>query len=194
MLVTDRRLAGGEDELVRAVGGAAAGGVNAVQIREKDLDAEQLSELTRRVIDALGERALIFVNGSVEIGANGVHLPENAPIPTNAHGLMIGRSVHSVAAAELAADSEEVDYLMAGPIYETNSHPAAAPAGIGLIRRISEVVSMPVLGIGGIDYRRAPEVMSAGAAGVAVISAILGSPDARQAALRLRRALDDGAS
>ncbi len=189
MLVTDRRLAGGEDGLVRAVDQAIDGGVNVVQLREKDLNAEALSRLARRVRKLIGDRALLLVSASIEGGADGVHLPEGAPIPEGARGLIVGRSVHSVDAAERAV-SAGADYLVAGPIYETRSHPGADPAGVDLVRRITEAVGIPVLGIGGIDYRRAPEVMSAGAAGIAVISAVLGAERPREAAATLWRAIE----
>jgi thiamine-phosphate pyrophosphorylase len=175
--------------LLRAVDEAIDGGVNVVQLREKDLSAGALSDLVRPMRRLVHGRALLVVNGSVEGDAEGVHLSEGAPTPEGARHLIVGRSVHSVDAAERAA-SAGADYLVAGPIYQTNSHPGAVPAGVALVCRITEVVSIPVLGIGGIDYRRAPEVMDAGAAGIAVISAILGSPDPRAAAARLWSALE----
>ena len=197
MLVTDRHLSGGEDELVRAVGQAVAGGVNVVQVREKDLSTDALSALAGRLREVTRDGALLMVNGSVDeaidSGADGVHLPEDAPMPEERVGLIVGRSVHSVEAAG-RAEGEGVDYVVAGPIYDTRSHPSATPAGADLIRKISEVVSVPAIAIGGIDYQRVPDVVRAGAAGVAVISAILRSSDPGTAAVQLWGALETGSS
>lgn len=191
MLVTDRELAGGEDALVRAVHEAINGGVNAVQVREKDLPGDPLSVLARRLREVTESRALLIVNTAAEVAvearADGVHLPEGTPLVQTE--LMVGRSVHSIEAAGRAQD-EGVDYLIAGPVFETRSHDGAAPAGVELVRNICEAVRLPVLGIGGVDYQRAATVVRAGAAGVAVISAILGAPSPRDAAARLKEALD----
>lgn len=190
MLVTDRRLAGAEDALVRAVDEAVTGGVDVVQLREKDLDHDRLQALAERLRDVTRGRALLIVNSATDVatdvGADGVHLPEDAPgVDT---GLIVGRSVHSVEAAERAAQ-EGVDYVIAGPLFETRSHEGAPAAGVELVRNICEAVAVPVLGIGGVDYQRAAAVMRAGAAGVAVISAILASPDPRDAAACLSDAV-----
>lgn len=189
MLVTDRRLAGGEDALLDAVDAAISGGVNAVQLREKDLAQEELIALAKRLREVTRNRALLFINGALkvaeEVEADGVHLPEAAPGVDTPR--MVGRSVHSVDAA-LRAEKEGVQYLVAGPVFETRSH-EGSPAGVELVRKICEAVDPPVLGIGGVDYQRAATVVRAGAAGVAVISAILASPDPRDAAARLSRAL-----
>jgi len=190
MLVTDRRLAGGDEALLHAVDEAVTGGVNAVQLREKDLDHDRLLVLARRLLDVMRGRALLFVNSAadvaLEVGADGVHLPEDAPGVEAP--LIVGRSVHSAEAAK-RADGEGVDYLLAGPVFETHSHEGARASGVELVRRICEAVGLPVLGIGGLDYQRAATVMGAGASGVAVISAILASKEPRNAAVRLSEAL-----
>lgn len=195
MLVTDRRLAGGEDALVRAVAEAVEGGVNVVQLREKDLPPAELLPLACRLREVTAGRALLLVNGPVEVavaaGADGVHLPEDAP----AQGwgpeplrLIVGRAVHSLEAARKAVD-EGVDYLVAGPVYGTGSHPAAEPAGSGFVRKLASSVTVPVIGIGGITAMNAADVMQAGASGVAVISAILGTDSPGGAAHELWEAI-----
>ncbi len=198
MLVTDRRLAGGEDALVRAAEEAVGGGVNVVQLREKDLLPTQLLPLARRLREVTAGRALLLVNGPLEIaleaGADGVHLPSDSPVPV-AQGpspesgrILVGRSVHSLEAARRASD-EGVDYVVAGPVYGTPSHPGANSMGRGFIREIASAVRMPVIAIGGITAERVDPVVRAGASGVAVISAVLGTPSPREAARDLRQAL-----
>lgn len=194
MLVTDRRLAGGEDALVAKVGEAVNGGVDIVQLREKDLGDDELLPLARKVKNAIAGRALLFVNGSGrvarEIGADGVHLPAYAPpLEGNRGGMLVGRSVHSVASARRAL-RQGVDYLLAGAVYETSSHEGREPAGLQLIADLLAVASVPVLAIGGITPERLPHVIDAGASGVAVISAILGADSPRDAAAEMIDALD----
>lgn len=199
MLVTDRSLCGGEDGLVIAVEQAVAGGVDAVQIREKDMPLDQLTALALRLRETTRDRALLLVNGPLEAAgyADGVHLPEDLPagrhgaptVEPPREGFLVGRSVHSLDAAR-RAEREGVDYLVAGPVYETRSHPGREPAGVRLIEEIASKVSLPLLAIGGVDATRVAEVVRAGASGVAVISAVFARPDTREAASELRLALD----
>ncbi len=194
MLVSDRSLCAGEDGIVDAVTAAVAGGVDAVQLREKDLAASELLSLARRLRRATLGRALLLVNGSLEVAlaaeADGVHLPEAAPpVGRPRDDFLVGRSVHSLEAAR-RAEAEEVDYLIAGPIYETRSHPGREPAGLALIEEVTRRMRTATLAIGGVTAERVEEVVRAGASGVAVISAILAQPDRQVAARGLRRALD----
>jgi thiamine-phosphate pyrophosphorylase len=213
MLVTDRSLCGGADGLVAAVEAAVQGGADVVQLREKDPDGrslppEDLLPLARRLSRATLGRALLLVNGPLDVAlaveADGVHLPASAlsvwrpreavpaggqDVPVDGQGFLVGRSVHSLESAR-RAEEEGVDYLVAGPVYETRSHPGRAPAGLSLIEGITRRVRVPVLAIGGVNARRVDEVVRAGASGVAVISAVLAATDRRAAAGGLRRALD----
>lgn len=194
MLVTDRSLCGGPDGLVEAVRETVEGGANAVQLREKDMPDGELLPLARRLREVTRGRAVFLVNGSLQVardaGAEGIHLPEDAPtVERPRDSFLVGRSVHSLGAAR-SAEAEGADYLIAGPVYETRSHPGAPPAGVSLVREIAAVVRVPVLAIGGVTADRAGEVVGAGASGVAVISALLASDDRRSAAAELRRVLD----
>ncbi len=201
MLVSDRSLCAGLDGLVAAVEAAVTGGVDAVQLREKDMPSEELLPLARRLRQATegravptGRQALLLVNGPLAVAlaaeADGVHLPEDAPpVERPREGFLVGRSVHSLAAAR-RAEREGVDYLIAGPVYETRSHPGREPAGLTLIEEVARSVRTPTLAIGGVTAERVDEVVRAGASGVAVISAVLAQRDRQAAAEALRRALD----
>jgi len=193
MLITDRRRAGGADALVDAVNEAIEGGVTAVQLREKDLSSEELIPLARRLRAITRNRAVFIVNGPLEVAlaveADGVHLPEEVPtVERPPRPILISRSVHSLEAAR-AAWAECSDYLIAGPIYGTTSHPNAKPAGLPLIESIAGAVAIPVVAIGGITAERVPDVVRAGAGGVAVISSVLSADSPAKAARRLKNAL-----
>ena len=198
MLVTDRHLAGGEDALLKAVDAAVEGGVNAVQLREKDMRPAELLPLACRLREASEGRALLLVNGPLEIAlearADGAHLPADAEPPprtrlSGGQAFTWGRSVHSAQEAFMAM-GEAPRYLIAGPIYATASHPGAHPAGLSLIREINPIASVPIIAIGGITPRNAGDIMQAGADGIAVISAILGNEDPREAARALAKAFE----
>ncbi len=203
MLVSDRSLCAGLDGLVAAVEAAVTGGVDAVQLREKDMPSEELLPLARRLRQATegraravptGRQALLLVNGPLAVAlaaeADGVHLPEDAPpVHRPREGFLVGRSVHSLKAAR-RAEAEGVDYLIAGPVYESRSHPGWEPAGLALIEEITGSVRVHVLAIGGVTAERVDEVVRAGASGVAVISAILAQRDRQAATTEIRHALD----
>jgi thiamine-phosphate pyrophosphorylase len=201
MLVSDRSLCAGVDGLVAAVEAAVTGGVDAIQLREKDMPSEELLPLARRLRQAMegravpaGRRALLLVNGPLAVAlaaeADGVHLPEDAPpVERPRRSFLIGRSVHSLAAAR-RAEAEGADYLIAGPVYETRSHPGREPAGLALIEEVTRSVRTPTLAIGGVTAERVDEVVRAGASGVAVISAILAQRDRQAATTEIRHALD----
>jgi thiamine-phosphate pyrophosphorylase len=194
MLITDRRLAGGEDALVDDVVETVSGGVNVVQLREKELATAELLHLAIRIREAVSGRAELIVNGSLEValaaGSDGVHLPEAAAmVERPERPFVVGRSVHSREAAERVS-AECSDYLLAGPVYETASHPGMPASGLELIESITAAVAIPVVAVGGITPQQVQEVMRAGAGGVAVVSAMLGSQRPKAAARELRDAVD----
>jgi thiamine-phosphate pyrophosphorylase len=193
MLVTDRKMAGSEHELLWLIEQAVEGGVNVVQLREKDMTEDELTTFADEVRDVVDERAILLINRScraaLETGADGIHFPESARFERPTDEMIAGRSVHSLDAA-LKAEAEGADYVIAGPVYPTQSHPGHEPLGLGLISGISEKTAVPVVAIGGIRDELIPEVMAAGASGVAVMSAIIGSDEPRKAARRLRAEID----
>ncbi len=196
MLITDCKLVGGDDALVAKVRAAVTGGVNVVQLREKEISQMQLVVLATRLREVIAGRAKLIVNSAPDVSeaveADGVHLPEESPTVAPRiradRRILVGRSVHSVEAARLA-QGEGVDYVVVGPIYETATHEGRAPAGVGLLSDVAAAVSVPVIAIGGIAAEHVRELMISGASGVAVISAILGADDAEAAARKLWDAL-----
>ena len=195
-LVTDRRLCH-DAPLVEKIALAVEGGVDVIQLREKDLPGRPLLDLAMNIRQAIDGNALLIVNERVDVallsGADGVHLGEEALSPSEARslvgdGMIIGRSIHDYDGA-LKAQQEGADYLIVGSVFPTRSHPGQPPQGLSLIERLAPKLHIPYLGIGGINAENAADVIRAGASGVAVISAILASPKPKEAACRLKCAV-----
>jgi thiamine-phosphate pyrophosphorylase len=196
MLVTDRH-ACGERRLDEVVEAAVEGGVNVVQLREKDLPARELYDLALRLRQIVGTQALLLVNDRIDVAlaarAHGVELG-GMGLPCDvarglAPDLLIGRSVHGVApAAEAVANG--ADLLVVGTMFASRSHPGMSPAGPSLVRKVGAVTSVPLIGIGGITAANATQVIAAGASGVAAITSITQAHDPRDAAARLVAAVN----
>ena len=192
-LVADRKAVDGR-ALEEVVGAAVAGGVDLVQLREKELPAGDVYLMAKRLRAITINKALLFVNDRVDFalaaGCDGVQLGETA-MPTSAARdvcgarLLIGRSVHSLDGA-LRAENDGADILVLGTIFPTESHPGVAIGGIALLHVVLQQVSVPVLAIGGINRENVASVIRAGASGVALISAISGSPDPESASSALK--------
>jgi thiamine-phosphate diphosphorylase len=204
MLVTDserrhdRASQGAEwvDDVVRE---ATLGGVNVVQLRDKKLSHADLIRLGLHVRDAIGGRALFFVNSdadaAVALNADGIHLPDDGSSPARVRtrigeARLFSCAVHSPNAA-IAAERGGADFVVAGAVFDSVSHPGVTPLGLDGLAAIATSVEIPVVAIGGITADNAASVMRAGAAGVAVIGAIFDSDDPRQAAAQLRDAVSN---
>lgn len=203
VLVTDSSRLRGRD-MVDVVVPAVEGGVNIVQVREKAMPPRMRAGLARRVRGAIGDVALLFLNGDPEVAresaAAGVHLPESDDVGAHVaavrglcgEAVLVSCAVHSVEAAQRAA-SAGADLLQFGTVFASGSKPGVAPAGIDGLVAVVESVHVPVIPIGGITAANAGDAIAAGAAGVAVIGAIFDAPDPRAAAHALRQAIAQGA-
>jgi thiamine-phosphate diphosphorylase len=188
-LVTDRRrLAPGADyriqveRLAAQASEAARAGVDLIQIRERDLEAAALCDLTRRMLDATaGSQTRVVVNDRVDValaaGAAGVHLRADSIDHRRVRPLVpavwiLGRSVHRV--EDLEDDAQDLDYVVFGTVFRSDSKPA--DDGIAGLAALTETVAratVPVLAIGGITKERLADVFRAGAAGIAAIGLFL---------------------
>jgi thiamine-phosphate diphosphorylase len=186
-MVTDRaRLGGDFDRLVRRVAAAARGGAHLIQVRERELDGGPLCAFVRRCLEAVRDTpARVVVNDRLDValaaGAHGVHLrADSVPVgrvrAMTPPGFLVGRSVHSVAAARRATD-EHADYLIAGNLFPTSSKPGRPGAGIALLEAVAGAVPCPVLAIGGITVETARGLARTGAAGFAAIGLFADASD-----------------
>jgi thiamine-phosphate pyrophosphorylase len=197
-LVTDRTQTRGRD-LTAVVGDCLAAGLPAVQVREKDLGAGDLAFLCRRIRAlTLDREALLIVNDRVDValavGADAVQrtstsLPVEDIRAIADKRLRIGVSVHSNEEA-VEAELKGADWIVFGPVYDTPSKRAyGPPQGLAKLERVAATVRLPVIAIGGITPERVPEVLGAGARGVAAISAILTADSPGNATRRFLEAL-----
>ncbi len=193
------RAAAKDGDVEKLVTEAVAGGVAMVQLRERELPAAAVVALGRRLKPVTRGKALLIINDRVDVAiaveADGVQLPEDG-LPIQAARSLIGkhavlgRSVHSLEAAQLAA-TEGAEFVIAGTIFKSPTHPDAKPVGVGLVSEITSGNSQPVLAVGGVTAAKAGELIKAGAAGVAVISAVAGAADPKAAATELKQALQE---
>jgi thiamine-phosphate pyrophosphorylase len=197
-LVTDRTQTRGRD-LLWVLEQALEGGVNAVQLREKNLSGRDLLELAEKT-RALCERysAPLFINDRVDVAlavnAAGVQLGK-ASFPIEVartllgRGKLIGASVHSPEEVTYAK-SAGADFVVFGPIYFTTSKAQfGVPQGLSALRKIVEVSMLPVYAIGGITSQNTAEVRDAGANGIALISGIIAAENPKEAAAGIAQLL-----
>lgn len=197
-LVADTAFRRGGDFL-RSLEEAVEGGVTAVQIRGKDIAGGEFYDLASAAATLLKPRGIpLIINDRVDVawacGAAGVHLgrddlPLEAARKILGSGAVIGLSVNTIDEAR-EAERLGADYIGLGPVFATTTKetplPVLGPEGVA---RIKVAVGIPVVAIGGLTAENSAAVMAAGADGVAVVSAVWGAPDVRDAARKLQTAL-----
>jgi thiamine-phosphate pyrophosphorylase len=166
--VTDRH----QGDILAFAARAIRQGIEMIQVREKDLRARDLLELVGTIGDlARGSETKILVNDRLDVAlaaaVDGVHLPGNG-LPVNRVRPFVstlGVSVHTLEEA-LAAESAGADFVVFGPVFDS---PGKKAVGLDPLRKVTAVVKIPILAIGGITNENTPLVLSAGAAGIAAI-------------------------
>jgi thiamine-phosphate diphosphorylase len=176
---------------------AVEGGATAVQLRAPELDDDRLFPLARAVAGICAEGGVLFVvNDRVAVavgsGAAGAHVGQDDD-PAAARAALgpdrlLGVSVGSPDQAR-AAEAAGADYLGV-TIWETTTKADAVPVGLEGLRAVVQASSLPVVGVGGIDASNATRVLEAGAAGVAVISAVAAADDPAEAVRELRSTVE----
>jgi thiamine-phosphate pyrophosphorylase len=194
-LVSDKDMLKNRD-LIQCLEEAILGGVTLIQLREKDdstLDfyeeAIKVKELTKKynIPYIINDRLDI----AIAVDADGVHLGQG-DMPLNiarrilGPDKIIGVSAHTIEQA-LKAQAVGADYIGVGAIFSTSTKKDANSVTIESLEEIKKSVNIPVVAIGGINYLNAKEVIGTGIDGIAVISAILGEENIREASKELMR-------
>jgi len=193
ILITNRKIC--EAKLADIISQAIDGGVETVQLREKDLSSVELYVLASEIREITREKgANLIINDRVDIAlavdADGVHLGWKSlgiglVRKMIGHDKLIGFSAHNLQEAKKAEDSG-ADYVTISPIFDTvYKDYFVEPLGTEKIGKIKEEIDIPVIALGGINENNVNGVLENGAYGIAVISAILQSEDPRQSANRL---------
>ena len=194
-VITDEVIAGGRSHAGIAQQ-AVLGGADIIQLRDKSMSCRELVVVGREIAGITRKAGAVFlVNDRLDVaiacGADGVHLGQDDMRVSNARqlappGFIIGVSVGTVGEAE-EAEQEGADYVALSPTFSTASKGNAGPGhGLDRLREIRRAVSLPIVAIGGISRQNVQDVIAAGADGIAVISAVVASPDITGAAREIR--------
>lgn len=193
LLITDRKIS--VRPLSYAVEAALEGGVDAVQLREKDLTSRELFEIAdkfRKLTATFNAKFIINdrVDIALAVGADGVHLGRRSMPIKKVRALLgpkklIGYSAHNLQEAQNAWNAE-ANYITFSPIYMTRSK-QVTPVGADKIATVKKNINIPVIALGGIDENNVQDALRNGADGVAVISNILVAENPLEAASSLRR-------
>lgn len=200
-LICDSRPGG--RELAGVLEAAIAGGVDVVQLRDKQLGDDELAGIAHAAA-ALCRRlgALFVVNDRPAVAmaarADGVHVGQHdMPVAEVRElvgpGMLVGLSTHAPDEidATVAGDNPVgVDYIGVGPVHATPTKPGRPPTGLELVRYAAARAALPFFAIGGIHAGNTPAVIAAGARRIAVVRAIAAASDPERSARELRAALD----
>ncbi|MFQ5882308.1 MAG: thiamine phosphate synthase [Candidatus Methylomirabilales bacterium] len=189
-VITDRTQTSGRS-LEEVVSAALKGGAGVFQLREKDVEAGELTALADRLLRLIRPAGgLLLINDRIDValavGADGAHLSRRGFPPAVARRLLgperlLGVSCHCLAEAE-EAQERGADFILLGPIFSTPSKaPYGPPLGLEILRQVRPHLHLPLFAIGGINTANRAKVLAAGAEGVAVISAVMAAPDVSEA-------------
>jgi thiamine-phosphate pyrophosphorylase len=195
LLITESLCLRPWQDVVRA---ALKGGVDVIQLREKELDDEQLIQRGQWLAEICEQTNTLFIlNDRVDLaaaaGAHGVHIGQTDTGPADARAKLLphqllGVSTHNAQQIASACQSG-ADYLGVGPVFQSRTKSFDTFAGLDLITEASSAADRPWFGIGGIDSLNLSMVIDTGAIRVAVCSAVAGQSDPTAAARELKRQL-----
>jgi thiamine-phosphate pyrophosphorylase len=182
--ITDRQWSNcAHEEIVRML---LNGGARFIQLRDKEASARELLDQAVACLKLTRNAgATLIINDRIDValtaGADGVHLGQDDLSVAEAREILgkdkiIGVSTHSIAQFRAALETS-ANYIAVGPVYQTRTKEnSAAVVGLKLVREARKITDRPLVAIGGINHRRAPKVIEAGADCVAVISALYPLP------------------
>lgn len=181
-LVTSSDKFESDDAFLDAIASSLKGGVDIIQLREKNSSAKRIIELGKRIRQLCSLYDAIFiVNDRIDIAkiveADGVHLGQDDADIESAREILgdsaiVGISTHAPEQAQ-KAQAEGADYIGVGPVFTTPTKPGRASVGLEYVKWTSENIEIPFFAIGGIDLTNLNDVISSGAKKVAVVRAII---------------------
>lgn len=197
--ITDRHWLNGRS-LYEVVKESLDGGVTFLQLREKQLDEDHFLEEAKKLQGLCSEYNVPFIiNDNVEIAlainADGVHIGQSDMEMKEAREKLgpdkiIGVSAHTKEEA-LLAQAQGADYLGVGAVFPTSSKDDAESVSYEILKEICDVVSIPVVAIGGITKDNLHQLSGSGISGISVISAIYAQPDIKEAARELKQCVQE---
>ena len=194
-------ITGGDGSSLESIRAAGASGVDLVQVRESALPAASLLMMVREAIaTTAGTSCRVLVNDRLDIAlaavAAGVHLRADSFPATRVRtlapaGFIVGRSVHDPGEAAAVTREGGCDYLIFGTVFPSaNKPPGHRAAGIPVLRDVCRATTLPVVAVGGITVENAPEVIRAGARGIAGIELFRDAGAIRSKVEQLRQQFD----
>lgn len=197
--ITDRHWLN-DRSLYEVVKESLDGGVTFLQLREKQLDEDHFLEEAKKLQGLCSEYNVPFIiNDNVEIAlainADGVHIGQSDMEMKEAREKLgpdkiIGVSAHTKEEA-LLAQAQGADYLGVGAVFPTSSKDDAESVSYEILKEICDVVSIPVVAIGGITKDNLHQLSGSGISGISVISAIYAQPDIKEAARELKQCVQE---
>lgn len=189
-LVTDRKILG-ERELFSSVEKAILGGVTLIQLREKDISSLEFYNIAAKLKTVTDRyKTPLIINDRIDIAlavdATGVHVGQS-DIPCNivrkvvGEDKIVGISVSNFEEA-LKAEKDGANYLGVGAVFPTGTKNDAKSVSLETLKTIKKSVSIPVVAIGGINEKNCKQLIETDIDGIAVISAILGKNEIKDAA------------
>jgi thiamine-phosphate pyrophosphorylase len=183
------------EHLLMQVGAALAGGVAAVQYRDKSGDVARRHEQASELVALCRPFGVpLIVNDDLRLAdlcdADGVHLGRDDASVREARiilgrGKLVGASCYQSLELALAAQAAGADYVAFGSFFAAPTKPAAGRAGLDLLREAAPLIHVPLVAIGGITLANAPQLLDAGADSLAVLSALFDAADIRASARAL---------
>jgi thiamine-phosphate pyrophosphorylase len=172
-----------------------------VQLREKDLPAEEVARLGKELLAVTRQYgALLIVNDhpsvALEIGADGVHVGRDDPPVAEARAILgpdmiIGASCYGDVDKAVEAQQAGADYVAFGTPFPSPTKMKRTDIALDIFQAAKQRVTIPVFAIGGININNAAQVIGAGADGIAVVSGIFAAPDVGVAAQALARLFEE---
>lgn len=197
-LVTNSDQFENDDKFLNAVAASLKGGVQILQLREKNASASRMIELGKKLRELCSIYGVLFImNDRVDIAkiveADGVHLGQDDVDIYSAREILglsaiIGISTHSPEQA-VKAQKEGADYIGIGPVFETATKPDRQVVGLDFVSWASNNLEIPFFATGGINLDNLQEVLNSGASSVAVDRAIINNKNPEQAALLMLKEL-----